>query len=405
MERVPFHSPELNRQNPKVEVDSAKEALTVLQNQELKDEILAGNVTLAMIRPHLGPAANVLNLTDQEAADEIEKMIEGLGMMTKFSVKFDPAIVAEFYSGGPRASMLEEPPQEPALYDSRWPEFIDFMSSAPTTIVLLHSPDHDAIEKWRVHLGHWNIDEFRDPTTIRGKLGVNKYNNLVHGSDSSAAIIREIGIISRQLEKSISDQEAREHTEKALATFRGEQSENIWFAETDILGDPSDRYEVVPHNGWRRLGGESYVMDFSVLSETEQHHLVAKACVKIPPGAVMNEWLGRRQLLNANGISTPRLYAVQGATLLEEFIPFSLGEAYRQSSPQTQELMRTSFFESYLKLYELGFKPMRLHDLRSRGDDVVFIDFGEDLGGIFEPSLPKDIESRTESAFSEIIKK
>jgi hypothetical protein len=31
-------------------------------------------------------------------------------------------------------------------------------------------------------------------------------------------------------------------------------------------------------------------------------------------------------------------------------------------------------------IYELGFHPVGLHDLRSRGSDVVMIDFGSDLG-------------------------
>ena len=196
MERLPFYTPELDRAVPSPEQAAILSVIDLLRDPRLADEITAGNVTLAMIRPQVGPDANQRGVPDLEAADEIEEMIMGLGVMAKFSFTFSAHAAETFYAGGPQSSMLNEPARNPLQYDTRWPEFVDFMSSGPTTVLLLHSPKGDAIPRWRAHLGHWNIDEVRDPATIRGRFGVNKYNNLVHGSDASEAVIREIGIIT-----------------------------------------------------------------------------------------------------------------------------------------------------------------------------------------------------------------
>jgi nucleoside diphosphate kinase len=199
-EKGPFYSKELARsrnEKNREELERAAEFLTAIEDAE--GLIESGNITFAMIRPQVGPDANLLHIADTEAAETIEEMINGLGVMAKFSFVFDPTSIAKLYEGGPRESMEDQVPLDPESYPSRWPEFIDFMTSAPTTALILFSEEGDAIEKWRAHLGHWNVDANRDPSTIRGRLAVNKYNNLVHGSDSPQAVRREIGIIKGAL--------------------------------------------------------------------------------------------------------------------------------------------------------------------------------------------------------------
>lgn len=199
MSSMPFYNPELSRADFAPTNGSVSDVVELLASQDVLKQIDQGNMTLAMIRPQVGPDANLEQLPDTEAADRIEEMIEGLGVAAKFSFYFTPETVDEFYGGGPQASMEKEAPIDASKYESRWPEFKDFMCSAPTTAILLHSPDGDAIQKWRDHLGHWNIDEVRDPATIRGAFGVNKYNNLVHGSDEPAAVRRELGILTTSI--------------------------------------------------------------------------------------------------------------------------------------------------------------------------------------------------------------
>lgn len=195
----PLYNPELDRSISQPVASEFAPVLALLDSPELHEEITKGNVTLAMIRPHVGPEANLLGLPDLEATDHIEESIGGLAVITKFSFTFTHDAVDVFYGGGPQASMEKEKPIDPAAYQSRWLEFRDFMASAPTTALLLYSPDGDAISRWRSHLGHWNIDEIRDPSTIRGAFGVNKYNNLVHGSDEPAAVLNELSIIKQSI--------------------------------------------------------------------------------------------------------------------------------------------------------------------------------------------------------------
>ncbi len=199
IERVPFYSPDLDRGNVAQDMAERNTVAELLRDPYLAEEIKAGNVTLAMIRPDVGPNANVEGLSDLEAADNIEGMIEGLGEMAKFSLVFSEDAAKDFYQGGPEASMRREPAKDSSRYESKWPEFIELMTSGPTTAILLYSPDGDAIERWRAHLGHWNIDLIRDPATIRGRFGVDKHNNLVHGSDAPESVLREIAIIARCL--------------------------------------------------------------------------------------------------------------------------------------------------------------------------------------------------------------
>ncbi len=195
----PFYNPELDRSISQPVAAEFVPVLELLENPELHEEITKGNVTLAMIRPHVGPDANLLGLQDLEATDHIEESIFGLAVISKFSFTFTHNAVDSFYGGGPQASMEKEKPVDPTTYASRWLEFRDFMASAPTTALLLYSPYGDAITRWRGHLGHWNIDEIRDPATIRGAFGVNKYNNLVHGSDEPAAVFKELDIIRQSI--------------------------------------------------------------------------------------------------------------------------------------------------------------------------------------------------------------
>ena len=200
MTHVPFYSPELDRTNDHPSELARDMAVELLHDGQLIQEVVAGNVTLALIRPQVGPAANRLGLPDAEAAEAIEGMITGLGVMAKFAFTFTPQAVQEFYKGSPEANMSVQPSRRPDIYRNFWEEFTAYMSSGHTTALLLYSPDGDAIPRWRAHLGHWNIDAVRDMSTIRGQLGVSKENNLVHGSDAPESVLRELEIIANCLD-------------------------------------------------------------------------------------------------------------------------------------------------------------------------------------------------------------
>lgn len=172
---------------------------TLLTSEHLNHLIMSGHITLGLIRPSVGPEANIYAYSDLKTSKIIEEMIHYLGIMAKFSFIFNKESVELLYEGDPKNRMLSEAPLDNKHYSSRWPEFIDFMSSGPSTALLLYSDEGNAVNIWRSQLGHWNIDKERDTSTIRGKIGTNKYNNLVHGSDSPVAVIRELSIINNTL--------------------------------------------------------------------------------------------------------------------------------------------------------------------------------------------------------------
>jgi nucleoside diphosphate kinase len=197
--RLPFYSEELGRDNlcPSGEVRAG--LLALLRSNFLNDEIMHGNVTLAMIRPSIGPTENVYEWQDRQAAEKIEEMIARLGVMAKFSFRFTQEAAEEFYQGV-KGYLESRPPTRPGPYGSHWEEFIALMTSGPTTALLLYNADGNAISLWRAQLGSRNVNESRDNNTIRGRLSTDIYNNLVHGSDSPNAVAAELQIITELID-------------------------------------------------------------------------------------------------------------------------------------------------------------------------------------------------------------
>jgi len=128
---------------------------------------------------------------------------------------------------------------------------------------------------------------------------------------------------------------------------------------------------------WRRGGAETYVTVF----EVGGRKLIAKACIKLPPGEVVREWLERRRIMSENGVVFPEVIAVDSATIIEEFIPLEFIQAYKFADEGEREQLENGFLCTYKRIYGSGFSPTSLHDLRSHGDDVVVVDVGEDIGG------------------------
>lgn len=151
-----------------------------------------------------------------------------------------------------------------------------------------------------------------------------------------------------------------------------------------LLSEAASSIRIHAGSDWRPGGAETYIYTFSVSSPRETRSFILKAVTAMGPGgsvgAVAAEWLSRRNRLQSLGVSTPQLYAVHRATILEEYVPLSLGEAL-QLHPAWSEEFKSQCVLLAHRVAEAGFRPVALfHDLRSRGRDVVMIDFGEDLG-------------------------
>ena len=176
-------------------------------------------------------------------------------------------------------------------------------------------------------------------------------------------------------------------------TVRTTRDEAGWLHGHGMLADPGQPFSVETTQDWYQPGGESYLLQFQIQQQEVLSRFIMKACV-IPPGThTVSEWNKRRALLSQHGIQTPTLHAVDRATYIEEFIDHSLKDVYATADEQARDDLHDQFTNIHLTTRELGFKPVSFHDVRSRGDDVVVIDFGSDLGGIFPDGTPLPEES------------
>lgn len=136
---------------------------------------------------------------------------------------------------------------------------------------------------------------------------------------------------------------------------------------------------------WQRSGSETYTYVFDVLHGTGgRQRVVLKACVASAPlgsvGQIAEEWRRRRSLLSDAGVDTPTLYYLHRAVFMEEWISLTLEEAFIEAPPETRRLLGRKLGALAHTLMIAGFPVTSFYDLRSRGDDVVVVDFGEDLG-------------------------
>jgi hypothetical protein len=144
--------------------------------------------------------------------------------------------------------------------------------------------------------------------------------------------------------------------------------------------------EIRLQRDWYRSGSETYIYEFSVVGVSgEVRDLICKACVAFAPdttvGAIADQWFTRREAL-ARYVSTPSLLGRAGATWIEERIPLTLREAVGPAaSPEVISSVLAQVADYAAALSALGFAAVdAFSDLRSRGNDVVAVDFGEDLG-------------------------
>ena len=71
-------------------------------------------------------------------------------------------------------------------------DLVTFITRSPLVAMVVEGPD-DTFQLVRTMMGATNPRK-ADPGTIRGDLGIDQTENLVHGSDSADSAAREIGI-------------------------------------------------------------------------------------------------------------------------------------------------------------------------------------------------------------------
>ncbi len=184
--------------------------------------------------------------------------------------------------------------------------------------------------------------------------------------------------------------------ERDILTFSGPADTQDWLVHHGLVAEDTVLCSIRVIDDWDRPGSESYLLHFAVdyttEGVTETAEFVSKSCIKVPGTETMQEWLARRRQLDALGIETPKLYVAEGASLVEEYIPYSLKEAFDMATDEGKKRILEELARIYELLFSNGFWPRIMTDVRSRVDDAVVIDLGEDLGGASsEQREPYDI--------------
>lgn len=191
--------------------------------------------------------------------------------------------------------------------------------------------------------------------------------------------------------------------EGELRKVTGAASEAEALLALNIIPDFNITYQIRSDKDWTRGGAETYIFRFwvSTPGHGEKGYII-KACVSfnIALGieGVINEWLSRRRLLSQSGVTVPNLVYAGHGVIIEELIPWELRE-YLRDKPQALGQLFPLMVDYAAVLSKWGFAPVDgFYDLRTRGMDVVVIDFGEDLGP------PRLIEGPNTNLFETLLK-
>lgn len=147
-------------------------------------------------------------------------------------------------------------------------------------------------------------------------------------------------------------------------------------------GSRQPRLEEV--HGWMRGGAETYIYRFRVVDDLVTRDVVLKAVVAFSMAKSLaqlgGEWVERRQLLERDGVRTPRLYYAGRALIVEEFIPERLS-SFLEGKPAQALQLADQVIHYAAALEKHAFRPVApFHGLRTNGTDVFAVDFGQDLG-------------------------
>jgi len=173
-----------------------------------------------------------------------------------------------------------------------------------------------------------------------------------------------------------------------LCSISEEGNISLALSNLDILESPEEEFVINKGEGWSRGGAETYIYKFSVEKKRsgKSEEFIIKACAPFSPAIdidkTLKSWIKRRKILSDYGICTPRLVAVSDGLILEEYIPYLLrSKISKDGHNQDKLLPELAHYAGILS--KLGFSPISpFKDLRSRSNDVVVVDFGEDIGGL-----------------------
>jgi hypothetical protein len=187
------------------------------------------------------------------------------------------------------------------------------------------------------------------------------------------------------LEKELCDISGEESLPRAISALglapEGSGPYSLTVVE-DWHGDCAER--VI--DNWHHAGAESWVYVFDLSTRSQSRRLVLKSyapdVAPRPIGEMFAEVLERRVFLAAAGARTPHLYGHHNATVLEDFIPYTLAEVLQSSDLKrnTRQIVE-DVLSMAQALENLRFDAIAwIEGLLSDGEYAYMVDFGTDLG-------------------------
>ncbi|MDO8604879.1 MAG: hypothetical protein Q7K40_05820 [bacterium] len=173
--------------------------------------------------------------------------------------------------------------------------------------------------------------------------------------------------------------------EEELLKLTNSRTVNEAISVLNLIPVGHDNITVKTYGDWKRGGAETYIFPFCIVSSSGFcRELILKAVVAYSPSRtlddLLNDRLSRRHLLNDAGVFTPTLFFAGQGVILEQFVQHSLAEQLQKSEINNDKLIDQVFYYAGV-LAKYKFSPTdAFSDLRTDGQNVFAIDFGEDLG-------------------------
>lgn len=190
--------------------------------------------------------------------------------------------------------------------------------------------------------------------------------------------------------------------QKELCKLARSDNFNDALIQLKLIGSSEDRFIFTHDKDWTRGGSETYIFRFWIENENKfKKGYIIKAVVAYAPTGnlenILQSWIERRNLLSSNGISTPKLVTFGKGVIVEELIPFKFKDILKQKSQINSNDLIFQLVLFAKTISDLGFMPIDpFCDLHSRGEDLVMIDFGQDLG-------PASLNSDRDKLFNNLL--
>ncbi len=191
------------------------DVLNFLTSEQFRNLVLAGKISLGLARPKLHDPEGRDKPQKEIFQDVLKDIQPPLEVALSFPLRFDSQAVHEMWPGRSQVSQKQKSPIFKSI-GNRWDEFVEFMTSAESQVLILVSPSGSAIALWREQIGNnWRVSELREQVSagltgkrvpLRARYSSQDpaealLNNSFHGSQTRDEVLTETQVIVNLLKR------------------------------------------------------------------------------------------------------------------------------------------------------------------------------------------------------------